>query len=174
MGEETQVGTDTSVDASVGTNVVDSSTEGNGELEKYKTLAENYKIRAEKAEAKLKPHQKDSNGSTTEHINKESKDTQSQPSTSDVVELAKLYAKGLDDGQVAQLTKIAGLEGITREEALNSELYTTWNTLRENKIKEEKAQLGASKGSRVSVKKTLSSPGLSPEEHKALYREKFG
>lgn len=167
MGDETQVGTDTSVDANADTSVVD-TTEGMEETEKLRTLAENYKIRAEKAEAKLRAKPETKQESSTQ-ITKEQTQNETLPP-----EVLKLYAKGLDDDQVEYVQKVAVLEGKSLKEASESDLYTTWNEKRAQRLKDEKAQLRASNGSRVAVKKDFKSGSLSEDEHKALYKEKYG
>jgi hypothetical protein len=46
---------------------------------------------------------------------------------------------------------------------------------REETVRQEKVQMEASKGSgNRGKRKTLQTPGLTPEEHKALWREKNG
>jgi hypothetical protein len=169
MGDENQVSQDTSVsdngDTTVTEQVEGSSEEKKGNEPDYKTLANNYKIRAEKAEAKLKEK--------APAKPEESSAPKAQEQKADLG-LVKLYAKGLEDDQVAQVQKIAALEGTSLDEAFKSELYTTWNSNREAKIKAEQAQLRASNGSKVAVKKGLNTPGLSDEEHKALYKQKYG
>jgi len=86
-------------------------------------------------------------------------------------EEAKLYAKGLTDDQVDKVAQIAKIEGITLDEAVNSDYYTVWTAKQEKEVKQEKSQLRASRGGKVVVKKTLDTPGLTDAEHKALWNE---
>lgn len=176
MGETEEVVLDPSTQESGDTTAQTGSTDtGTGdELTKYRTLAENYKIRAEKAEAKLKARP---DTHESENLNKaEPKEHAATPSTSpaEIVMLSKLYAKGFDDEQVSKAQKIAAIEGIPLDQAVSTELFVAWNTKRDEDLKAQKAQLRASNGSRVAVKKDLKTPGLTPEEHKALYKEKYG
>ncbi len=89
-------------------------------------------------------------------------------------EEAILYAKGFSEEEVAHAQKVAALQGVKLTDAVNDDLFTTWKTKREEETKQSKAQLGASRGSRATVKKTLATPGLSDDEHKALFLEKIG
>lgn len=71
--------------------------------------------------------------------------------------------------------KVAHLEGISLSEALSNPLYTSWHKIRQETKKQEEAQLGASKGSGSrGKKKDFTTSGLSPKEHKELWRQRTG
>lgn len=98
-------------------------------------------------------------------------------------EEGKLYARiynskdipdEIADDVVERVHKIAQLDDLSLEEAYKSEDFQYWKDGALRKYQEKQAQLGASRGSRGSRKKTLDTPGLSQEEHKALWREKMG
>lgn len=133
----------------------------------------NQKIRAEKAEAEIKRLKalvadSSKDGVKPENINKTNEQKPSSPN--EVLSLAKLYAKGLEDDQIEYLQKIAAVEGKTLDEASKTDLYTTWNSQRDQRIRDEKAQLPASKGGKVVAKKDFNTPGISDEDHKALFK----
>ena len=86
-------------------------------------------------------------------------------------EEAKLYAKGLSDSEVDRVIKISKIDEITLSEAFKSDDYQIWKEKNDREEKRNSAQLGTSKGSRTRVKKTLSTPGLSPEERKQLWKD---
>lgn len=140
--------------------------ESRAEVEKYKKIAEDQKVRAEKAESKLK---KSKSSVETETPKKETS-TQTEGDSLSRDE-AKLYARGLTDEQVDKVAQIAKMEDITLDEASKSDYYTIWNDKQEKEQKQEKAQMRASRGGKAEVKKTFDTPGLSQEEHKALWKE---
>lgn len=136
--------------------------EARKQLEKANTLAENYKIRAEKAERKQK----------------EPRDANQQAENKSVInnalsrDEAILIAKGYDDEALEQLGKVAKATSVSLTEALKDPLFIAWQDKREAEKKAEQARLGASKGSAVSSgKPSFVTPGLSADEHKRLWKE---
>lgn len=119
--------------------------------------------------ARLKREEKRSDGETTEKP-KAKKEEKPEALSRDE---AKLYARGLEDEEVEKIKKIAFIEEITLDEAYKSDLFTTWKRNKEKEIELQKAALGASKGSKAVVKKSIDAPGLSDEEHKKLWTEKY-
>ena len=85
-----------------------------------------------------------------------------------------LFSKGFSEEEVEHAQKVATLQGVKLTEAINDDLFKTWKSNRDEAIKKQQAQLGTSKGAKGTVKKTLDTPGLSDEEHKALFKEKIG
>ena len=77
--------------------------------------------------------------------------------------------------ELERVKKIAALDGVSLREAMQSEDFKFWKQARTEEQKREAASMEASKGSGTrGKKKTLHTPGLTPEEHKALWRRKMG
>jgi hypothetical protein len=87
---------------------------------------------------------------------------------------AILYAKGFDESEVEHAQKVATLQGVSLTEAVKDELFTTWKSNKEAAVKKEQAQLGTSKGARTTIKKSFETPGLSDDDHKAMFKEMSG
>lgn len=90
-------------------------------------------------------------------------------------EEAILFAKGFSEEAVEKLNQVAKATGKTLTEAQNDELFTAWQEKKEAEAKAEKARLGASKSSGSAKSSTgFTTPGLSAEEHKKLWKETMG
>jgi hypothetical protein len=87
---------------------------------------------------------------------------------------AILFSKGFDEGEVEYANKIAMLEDISVTAATSNPLFTTWKSNKDADFKKQQAQLGTSKGARTTIKKSIDTPGLSEEEHKAMFKELIG
>lgn len=87
---------------------------------------------------------------------------------------AIVIAKGYSEEELEQAKKVAALEGVKVTEAVNSDLFKDWKKRRDEAARQQNAQLPASRGSRATQKKSFSTPGLSDEEHKALFNERQG
>lgn len=85
-----------------------------------------------------------------------------------------LFAKGFSETEVEQAKKVAQIQGVKLTDAVRDPLFTGWKAIEDKKAKDREAQLPASRGGRTTVKKTLATPGLSDEDHKALFNEKIG
>ena len=85
-----------------------------------------------------------------------------------------LIAKGFTEEEVAHAQKVATLQGVPLTDAVNDSLFKGWKSERDAEAKREAAQLPAGRGSRAATKKNFSSPGLSDEDHKALFKEEMG
>ena len=73
------------------------------------------------------------------------------------------------------IRKIAKLENISLIEALENPLYKSWEGQRAEEKRREEAQMGASRGSGSrKQQKDFSTPKLSEEEHKELWRKMTG
>jgi hypothetical protein len=96
------------------------------------------------------------------------------PPTGLTREEAIVFAQGYSEAEVEQAKKVATLENISLPAALTNDLFVTWKAKRDAQLKQEKAQLGVSRGARSSVKKTIDAPGLSDDDHKALFQELNG
>lgn len=100
----------------------------------------------------------------------EAKDTDSDTlSREEVV----MIAKGTDEEDLSQLKIIQkGMgEGATLKQASESPLYQGYIAQKEAAEKKRKGALGASGGGRASEEDKINKPGLSREEHKALWEE---
>lgn len=88
-------------------------------------------------------------------------------------EEAILYAKGLTEEAIARAKKIAAVDETSLLEAVDSDLFKTWQEKQEADSANQSAQLGASKGS-APHKEEGFTPGQSKEEHKALWEKAQG
>jgi hypothetical protein len=116
--------------------------------------------RAKKAEAELK---------RTKSAPTKTADTTSAPLSEDVVDSRILKSQGMADELLSELKTIAKLRGKTMMECTEDPIFLA--------IKEaaKKVKLPASRGSApVKKAKDFTSKGLTPEEHKALWRESQG
>lgn len=138
-------------------------------------LKEQLRISEEKRDklyARLKRQDKDDDGSEKTRQTAK-KDEASQPASLTRDE-AIVIAKGFSEEELEHAKKVAVLENCTPVQALDNDLFKDWKAKRDKVAKEQAAQLPASKGARATVKKSLSTPGLSDEEHKQLAKEKLG
>lgn len=83
--------------------------------------------------------------------------------------------KSLDSvEELERVKKIAQLDEISLKEAMQSQDFKIWKQVHDEEVRKEKASMDASKGSGSrGKKKTLQTSGLSKEDHKALWREKY-
>lgn len=137
-------------------------------LAKAEELANNYKVRAEKAEQRAKSGKAD-----------ETQDAGNAPKGLSAEE-GKVYAKlytdkdmpeDIADEAVEIISKVASLEGTTLTQAMDSFMYKSWRKTKIQEHKDQRAALGASRGSSPEPRKNLDSRGLSKDEHKALWKE---
>jgi hypothetical protein len=84
-----------------------------------------------------------------------------------------LFSKGFSEEEVEQAKKVAALQGVKLTEAVNDDLFTGWKTKRDKEATDRKAQLPSSRGGRPTVRKSFNTPGLSDEEHKQMFQDKF-
>jgi hypothetical protein len=143
------------------TDEVDEETTDNDEVENqvdWKAEALKYKAialrKAKQAEKKVEPKKINSNLSIEETV---------------------LKAQGVSEDEIDMLKKVAKVQGVSLLDAQKDTIFTTWKTNFEAEKKQELAQLGASRRSgQKSMRKDFKTPGLSPEEHKAMWKEKMG
>jgi len=81
-----------------------------------------------------------------------------------------LIAKGMDDEAINQLKIISKGKGVSLLEAEKDPLFTTYFEKIQRERKAEKAKLGVSKGSGIQQNKETFRPGLTREEHMALWK----
>lgn len=95
--------------------------------------------------------------------------------SSDDVDVKILKVQGIPQDEIDYLQKIARVNGTNVIEARNDELFKAYLVKKEADAKAQKARLGASRGSgTVKKEKGFNTPGLSKEEHRALWRESEG
>lgn len=138
---------------------------------------EDQRKRAEKAEAELKKLQAERKSQEkTEESSEGQKETPVKESKDQLTkEEAILYARGLSEEEVEKVKSIASIEGETPLVAAESDYFKIWKEKEDKKREVQETQLDASKGSsRVKPKKDFSTPGMSPEEHKALWQQSKG
>lgn len=82
-----------------------------------------------------------------------------------------LIAKGMDDENISQLKAIAKGKNISLLEAEKDPLFVSYYEKVQKEKKSEQAKLGASKGSSYKESKPEFKPGLTREEHMALWKE---
>lgn len=82
-----------------------------------------------------------------------------------------LIAKGMDDESIGQLKVIAKGKGISLLEAEKDPLFSTYFEKVQKEKRSEQAKLGVSKGSSYKQDKPTFKPGLTREEHLALWQE---
>lgn len=139
---------------------------------KAEQIASDQKIRAEKAEAKLK------NPKVETATPKQ--DTDNTPSSHSDLEKGRIYSRidnseipaDLADEAFDRVNKVAQINEVSLNEAYASEDFKSWEERKLREVKAEKAQLPASRGGKAEVKKTLDTVGLSDEDHKALWKER--
>ncbi len=110
---------------------------------------------------------------TSKKTSKESK-VETDDSNTLTREEAILFAKGLEEEDVDDIKFIADRKGINLIEASKTREFKTLQKTREVDKKNENAQLRASKGSKVTRKKSFQTENLSAEDHKRLFEEKMG
>ncbi len=130
------------------------------------TFARQAIARAKKAEAELK---------SLKVKPEASQNLASKPVSQEVIEETVLKAQGETQEMIDQLKKIAQVTGKSIFEARQDPYYLAIKKAQEDEVKSSQAKLGASKGSgSKKAEKTFNTPGLTAEEHKALWREKMG
>lgn len=132
--------------------VVEETTETNWEAEakKWKAIAQRGKKHAEKAEAEPT--------------------LSSNESLSDEL---KLIARGLSDEEISQAKVISKGKEISLTEAIKDPLFLSFQKEAKEQQRKEDAKLGASKGSKQAEVKGFT-PGMTEDEHKALWKEMNG
>lgn len=103
---------------------------------------------------------------------KEERNTNSALSKDDI-ELTVLAAQGFDKEILDEMKVLAQLRGKSVLEVKNDPIIVAMMDMKEKEEKAKQARLGASKGSAPARKEKSFSAPLSPQEHKALWREQF-
>lgn len=133
------------------------------ELARAKEAQAQILARAKKAEAELKS----AKSTVSPQIN--------NTPTDEAIQTQILKAQGLSDEMLVELKAVAAVRKISLIEAQNDPIFTAIKNDKEAETKSAKASLGASKGSRPEKKeKTFETAGLTPEEHKAIWKSRQG
>jgi len=133
------------------------------ELARAKEAQAQILARAKKAEAELKT----AKSTASPQI--------SNTPTDEAIQTQILKAQGLSEELLSELKAVAAVRKVSLIDAQNDPIFTAIKERKEAEIKSAKASLGASKGSRPEKKeKTFETSGLSPEEHKAMWRSQRG
>jgi len=126
-----------------------------------------WEARAKKAEQLLVKHKRQVKQSKPE----EKADTLSD----EAIEKKILKAQGVSEELLTQLTKIARVNGTSVIDAQSDPYFIAYKEKLEQDKLQNKAKLGASKGSgTVKKSKGFETAGLTDEEHKQLWRERQG
>ena len=126
------------------------------EIEKQREIAENQRIRAEKAEAKAKAPKAPS----------KEENRNDYPDVDERI----LKANGMPDELLKELKAIAKAREVSLIDAQDDSLFKLVKQNYEQETKTREASLGSSKGSgSATAKKTANTPGLSRDEHKAMF-----
>lgn len=178
LDSETQdnVGDDVTEQSEDTSSEIEPANESSEEIEKARKIAEDQKRRAEKAEQKLKELKAQLEDSKTEPQEEAEEQKTAKPVGDSLTkEEAILYARGLSEEEVEKVKHIAKLEGESPLVAAESDYFKSWKEKQDRQKETQETQLGASRGSvKSKPKKDISSPGLTPEEHKALWKEIMG
>lgn len=135
------------------------------QLERERTARQQLTARAKKAEAELKATKAQTAPPTQNTNNLTSLD----------IEAKILKAQRISDEDINYLKKIAAFNNTSLIDAVEDDMYSAYKLKKEAEEKSEKAKLGvSSRSGTVKQKQTVSSPGLSDSEHKALWREANG
>jgi hypothetical protein len=152
----------------------ESNLESNEEIEKTRQIAADQKRRAEKAERELKELKARLNSKSEPQKSEGQKEVKTSGDTL-TKEEAILFAKGFTEAEVERIKSIAKIEGESPLVSAESDYFKIWKEKEDKKRETQDTQLGASRGSaKIKPKKTVNSPGLSRDEHKALVLEAMG
>lgn len=123
--------------------------------------------RAKKAEAELKQFK---------HV--PSKPTQNTTNnlTPEDIRIEVLRSQGTPSDEIDELQSIAKMKNITVIEAKETTYFKAYKAEKEERERSERAKLGVStrSGQQKSQQKTFATPGLTKEEHKALWLQSQG
>jgi len=90
-------------------------------------------------------------------------------------EEAILFARGMTEDDVEMASKVAGVEGTSLLEAVESPLYKGYKTANEEKLKSQKAQIPASRrGQTYEPPKDFKNTGGNRADHKAAFNVAMG
>jgi hypothetical protein len=138
------------------------------EVEELRRTNAQLYARAKKAEEALKatktapPQSKKAESSTADGL----------PSREEFLADILKVSKGFTDADIADARLIATGKGLSITDAVNTEEFAALKKVRDDKKQLEQASLRASRGSQPKARVTLSTPGISDDEHKRLFLER--
>jgi len=116
--------------------------------------------RAKKAEALLKNKPKESINNVL---------------SEETIEEKILLSQGLSSELIDELKALSKVRGKSLLATTTDPIFVAIKEAKEKEVKEQKARLGASKGSgSVKKEKSFTTPGLTPEEHKEMWKSSQG
>lgn len=102
---------------------------------------------------------------------KPQKTTKSDVPTEELIDIQILKSKGFTDDLINDARVIAKARGVSIMDVQSDPVFLGIKKQKDEEVKAAKAKLGASRGSSsVKKEKTLATPGLTDEEHKALWK----
>jgi len=168
MEDETQV--DETISSSSDENTEENTGDENlaEELERERQARQQLTARAKKAEEEARSLRE-----KYEALNKEKETQPTQTASPDVEELI-LKSQGMSSDLLKELKVIAQVRGVSLIDAQSDPIFATLKENYEKEKKSSEASLGASKGSgQVKPKKDFSTPGLSRDEHREMFKNKL-
>ena len=91
------------------------------------------------------------------------------------IERKILKSQGMSDELLNELVALSTVRGKSLLDTQSDPIFIAIKDSKDAEVKANKAKLGASKGSaNVKTEKGFGTPGLTDEEHKALFRERMG
>lgn len=140
------------------------------ELAKTKELNQKLFERAKKAEAEMKKLRAEK--AEFEKISKSADEIKAHINPDLIAKEVRLLAS-LTDEEISEARDISKGKNISLEEALKTKSFLAFQRELRDEERKQKAKLSASKGSSQEEQKGFK-PGLTTEEHKALWRESMG
>ena len=138
------------------------------ELERERQARQQLTARAKKAEAEAKSLREKYESQKKDEEEAKSKTQETSPDIDERI----LKAQGMPDELLKELKVIAQVRGVDLMDAQKDSVFQVIKTDYERKQKSEEASLGASKGSgQAKPKKDFTTPGLTAEEHKELWKK---
>lgn len=129
--------------------------------EKAEELANNYKVRAEKAE-KQKPVQKDL-------------PTNAPSSKLEDAAMLILEDKGFTEEDIELARKVASIEGVTLLQATKTKAFELYKKAKDEEAKQQRASIGASRRAQTyEPPKSMEDLSKSREDHMKAWREAVG
>lgn len=145
------------------------------QVETERKKFEDQRRRAEKREKRLEEVEEELKKFKSAKPETQPNESKSEPVSGLSREEAILIAKGLSVEEVEKAKKIALIEGIDPIKAVESDYFKTWKSEEDKKREISNTQLPASHGSAKSKPKIdFNTPGLTPEQHKELWKAKMG
>lgn len=86
-----------------------------------------------------------------------------------------LFSKGFSLDEVEKIKTISKLEDTGLLAAVESDVFKAWKASQDAKKKDEEAELESTSGSpKVKKKIDFNTPDLTPEQHRELFKKRFG